>query len=196
MVTVDGYTFEADTYCPDCTRQRFPAIGPEGDEHGVIMGAADSEGNEVRPSLACSACGEHIADGYTDLDDDDDDDGPANDHHYGAVAGGHLSTACGAVGIVAATVSEVGCPDCRAKIDLARGQRTIEPDRYTGGPRAGALVPDTYAVEDGGQLAGTVWKDSRSGEWCGLMYGADGAPAHHYGRDKDAALQWAADFSR
>lgn len=55
MTRIIAYTFDADYYCPDCTRIRFPA--PHGltsrrvevDEHGVHTRAGDSMGNLVHP---------------------------------------------------------------------------------------------------------------------------------------------------
>jgi hypothetical protein len=52
-----AYQFEADTYCPACTADRFGPPGgvrhnadePMLDEHGVPEGATDREGNPVHP---------------------------------------------------------------------------------------------------------------------------------------------------
>ena len=70
MPTVVGYTYDADTWCVDCTVWRFPADGDgDADENGVSLSAKDGEGNAVHPMFdsdewdstpACGACWSEI----------------------------------------------------------------------------------------------------------------------------------------
>src|SRR5688572_18996160 len=86
-----GYTFDADTHCPDCTFDKFgrnlpPEFKGELDDNGVPVEAEDSEGNQVHPIFAsdesadpkkdtcCGTCGDVIAEATDPEDKPDDDD--------------------------------------------------------------------------------------------------------------------------
>lgn len=70
MTTIIAYTWEADSHCVYCTKQRFPPDGNELDENDVPLEAIDFEGNRIRPkfssdevleALFCGTCCGDIA---------------------------------------------------------------------------------------------------------------------------------------
>ena len=78
-MTVIGYTFNADCYCPTCTRQAFPDGNLDAHYEDADC-PIDGEGNPIHPIFStdenpkegvhCGHCGDEIAEPWTDDDDD------------------------------------------------------------------------------------------------------------------------------
>ena len=57
---VVGYTWDGDTYCPECTRKRFQYVREDRDGLGVPYRAFDTEGNRVQPIFVIDEWDEDI----------------------------------------------------------------------------------------------------------------------------------------